>query len=205
MGSQQNIFDLIDSLSLKELCGNFYEFINQKIDSGEIKDFEKIIIELQCKFKSFISYQLGSVTISHGIGCGYYDPDGKEDKKIIQSKINDYLFDICFNPHINKSNYEHFIDFVLVTHTDLPIKHTYLIEKLKQVLLPEQLRKYWAENGSLIKKLNFENRNKVVRNGYYISYNEHLNNIYNILDQYLEPEPATSLSHEEENIVHEVK
>lgn len=178
---KKNIFDLIDDLTLEQLSGKFYQFINNEINCKKIINPEKIIIELKCQLKSFISYQLGSAIINHGIGCGYYDMEGNEDKKTIQLEVNKYLFNTCFNPQIKQNNYEHFISYLLVNFIMLP--KGFSIEKFTKVFTIDYLKQYWQEHGDSIKKLNLDDINKVVINGQFIPYKQYMNNIYTHLDK----------------------
>lgn len=183
----KNIFDLIDDLSLEDMAGKYFDFVKEKISSQEVKDPEKEMVGLRSRMKSFITYQLGSSLVSLGVGCGYYDPIGKDDKKAIQSKINAYLFKICFNPKENQNNYKHFVDYMLMHPADIfgvENGRKYTLNEFKKVLIPECLMEYWEIHRTSIKALNLVDRNKkIMTSNYILSYEKDLEEVYKILDE----------------------
>jgi len=184
-----NLFDEIDKLSLADLCGNYYNYVNQKIESGEINDIEKILTTSKSGIKTFMIYQLGNDIINLGIGCGYYDETGKEDKKGIKMQMNNYLFDLCFNPQKNEDNYMHFLDYLLInlTHSfgySHESKYIPNINEFTRVLDRDKLTSYWKENSVAIKAKNFNMQDRRVEtNNYTANYNEDLDDVYKVLDE----------------------
>ncbi len=190
---KKNIFSLIENLTLTDFGGKYSDFIEKEKKKGTINNIDKNIDELKSRMKSFITYQLGNTLVSSGIGCGYYDETGMEDKKGINKKINDYLFEKCFNPEENQDNYEHFLDYLLINFANVFAAgdrgYKPHINEFVKVLNKEHLINYWKKNKDEIKKLNYENKNKVVFQGNYsASYQEDLTNIYQVLDKLLKDE-----------------
>lgn len=184
----RNIFREIDSLTLKDFASQYTVYVEEKIAAGEIKNIDDSIKSLKSKMKSFIIYQLGNELINLGVGCGYYDIAGKEDKHGIRKEINDYLFTNCFNPSIDPLNYEHFIDYLFVSFASVFaaehgrdfIPH---INEFTRILLPEMLAGYWKENGEKIKALKLEKRDKVVITANYrAAYKEDMPKVFELLD-----------------------
>jgi len=185
----KNIFDLIEKLSLSDLAGKYFDFVNKKTASGEVKNLEEHIGSLKSRIKSFITYQLGNSLVSLGVGCGYYDSTGKEDKKGIRAQINKYLFEICFNPTINRKNYEHFVDYLLINFASVfavengrgYIPH---LDEFTKVLEREKLSDYWKNNSTAIKALKLTERNKIIyQDNYSASYKEDLPKVFDELDK----------------------
>ncbi|MBI5374198.1 MAG: P-loop ATPase [Candidatus Schekmanbacteria bacterium] len=189
INANKNIFDLIDRLTLPELTGKYISFVEAKVASGEVKDIDKRVAELKTRMKSFITYQLGNSMIKSGIGCGYYDQIGAQDKNGIKAKINNYLFDQCFNPVENLNNYEHFVDYLLINFANIfspqdDRKYIPHIDEFTKVLDKEKLFEYWKNNSVAIRNLNLELKSKVVFTANYnASYKDDVINVYNELDK----------------------
>lgn len=187
-----NIFKVIDEVTLSNLTGKYQSFVQGKIDSGEIKDVDRIVAELKSRMKSFITYQLGNSLISLGVGCGYYDQTGKEDKKSISIKFNDYLFEKCFNPITDQKNCEYFVDYLLINFTstfasEADDKYTPHINEFTKVLDSNKLAQYWKLNGVAIKALNLDIQDKFVYTGNYVAnYKKDLPGVYTVLDNLTE-------------------
>lgn len=188
----KNIFDLIESLSLPDLAGKYSDFVNQKILEGVVKDVDEHVGALKSRIKSFTIYQLGNPLVSLGVGCGYYDPTGKEDKKTIKAQINKYLFETCFNPTISQKNYEHFIDYLLINFASVfrsedgrgYIPH---LDEFTKVLERGLLGEYWKDNSGAIKALNLTNQDKIIYQGNYnASYKNDLSKVFEELDKLIQ-------------------
>lgn len=195
INKKKNIFDLIDSLTLEKLAGQYKKIILEKIKKGEIENTKKIISETKSKIKAFVVYQLGSQSIDFGVACGFYDPSGRADKHTIATKINEYLFEVCFYPGKSKDNhknYEHFLDYLLINFSSIfesvkGRKYIPSINEFTKVLDEEKIYKYWKNNSSLIKSLNFEKKNKIIyASNYTTSYKEDLLEVYKVLDSLVE-------------------
>ena len=187
---QKNMFELVDSLSLEHLAGESMDYVNQQIKKGAItqEKIDKLIAAEKSRVLTFIIYQLGNSTIDSGVGCGFYDETGNKDQKGIAAKINDYLFDLCFNPSINKNNYGHFLDYLLMnfSHTfdgSDGFHHVPHIQEFTKVLDKERLKAYWLLHRDEILGNNFSATNKyVVTHNYVATYERHLLSSYRVLD-----------------------
>lgn len=193
--TKKNVFDLIDNLTLDDLIVKYKKFLKAKVKSGEIEDVEQLVAQFKSRMKAFIAYQLGSSSTSFGIACGYYDLQGKNDKNEINKHINDYLFNVCFNPGNNKAtrkNYEHFLDYLLINFASVfesvkGRKYIPHIDEFTKVLNKERLLEYWKGNRIKIKSLNLQNEDKTVANGNYIaSYKGDLEDVYKLLDKFVD-------------------
>ena len=185
----KNIFDEIDRLTLEAVCGDYLTYVNSKVASGEIEDIEKFLSSLKSRLKSFIIYQLGNSIINHGIGCGYYDMEGKEDKGGIHTAVNEYLFSVCFDPQKNENNYQHFLDYLLInlahtygaTHESDYIPH---INEFTKVLDKEKLIDYWKTNAEAIKGKNYNTQERqIVTANYVANYKDDLEATFKVLDE----------------------
>ena len=109
---KENLFDDIDVISKAELLGS--ASIESAINENE-RGGQDSIEKTRSAIKSFVVYQLINRQAGQGsgVGCGYYDLVGAADKGDIAALMNDYLFEICFNPEIEENNTEHFLDYCL--------------------------------------------------------------------------------------------
>lgn len=190
----KNIFGLIDSLSLEDLLGKYKSYLDARLLSGEVvsSDLDKSIKRLKSKLKSFIIYQLGNQLINLGVGCGYYNVSGKEteeNKGGIRIKMNDYLFDVCFNPTLGEINYVHFVDYLLINFASTfdrgGNKWKPSINEFTVVLDRERLKRYWLDNKVQIQTLGLTNLDKLVESSNYTaSYKEDLPLVYEVLDKF---------------------
>lgn len=190
-----NIFDKINDLTIDNVIGKFSPFLQEKIRLGETKteDVERTLNSLKSKLTTFIVYQLGASSTSWGIACGYYNPQGVEDDKNgegIRAAINDYLFDICFNPGEKKDihkNYEHFLNYLLMNFVNFfNIDEEKLVRSLEgsfKVLSEEKVKKYWKKQRKKIKSLALEGKDKSIIVGDHVAnYNADLLEVYKLLD-----------------------
>ncbi|WKZ29432.1 MAG: P-loop NTPase fold protein [Patescibacteria group bacterium] len=188
----KNIFDLIDGLSLADFAGKYQAYIEGKVTSGEIENAETTVADLKSRMKSFITYQLTNTYISSGVGCGYYDPSGKEDAGGISHSVNDYLFGTCFNPSVAGKNYEHFLDYLLINFASTfesrgGREYTPHINEFTKILDKSKLAEYWREHATTIRGLNLTEKEKtVITSNYSASYKDDLAGVFQVLDKLIE-------------------
>lgn len=191
---RRNLFQVIDGVSLQDSTGRFFEFIQNKLASGELTQDEvnKSLASLKSRMKAFIIYQLGNSIISQGIGCGYYDETGRADNKGIASSMNAYLFDECFNPDGREINYQHFLDYLLINFAQTfgsrggGISFVPHIAEFTKVLDRNRLAQYWRDNRTIIRSFNFTQLDKTIETGNYsASYRRDLERVYQTLDNLL--------------------
>lgn len=186
---KRNIFDEIDNLTIENFSGEFFEQLSLKTD---LKTLEAMGQEAKSTMKVFITYQLGSTIVSSGIGCGYYDFRGNQDKNGISYIVNKYLFNYCFNPQVSQDNYRHFIDFLLINLSNVVGKSygfEYLpkINDFTKILKKDLLISYWIKNRQAIKSKKFEEEDKTIcTSNYNVTYAECLIKIYRVLDEIID-------------------
>ena len=195
-----NIFSVIDAVSLVDFTGKSYARVREKLESGELKDIDAAIGSLRSRVKSFSVYRLGNSLIQSGVGCGFYDPVGKGDKNGIRVLMNDYLFDFCFDGNASPNNYEHFVDYLLMSFantfgSDIRQRFIPSVAEFTKVLSPERLAKYWSVNRDAIKAKNFTAFDKVVYTANFAaSYRTDLAQAFQVLDDYIDKlVPASQL------------
>ncbi|MFA6897063.1 MAG: P-loop NTPase fold protein [Patescibacteria group bacterium] len=199
----KNIFEEIEKLHLNELAGKYSEYVESQIKEGIIlrEEVERKIASLKSGIISFIVYQLGNELINSGVGCGFYDPSGKEDKHQIKEEFNRYLFNFCFNPAKTEDGYEHFVRFLLRNYASVFASQRrdgreYIpsIGEFIKALDKEMLTSYWQENSEAIKGLGFEQEEKqIINSNYTATYKEHLDNLYEVLDELVPKKEITMI------------
>jgi hypothetical protein len=189
--SKKNIFEAIDNLSLDDYAGEFSAFVRAQIESGAVNQdqIDQLIAIEKSKMKIFIVYQLGNKMINSGVGCGFYDETGKEDRNGIATKVNEYLFDQCFNPTNDQENFERFLDYLLMNfvHTfgwNDGVSYEPTLGDFTKVLEKERLKEYWKVHKTAILELDLSSKKKsVITSNYVATYEVDLNSVYRVLDE----------------------
>jgi len=194
INANRNIFTEISNLCLEDLAGQYKDYFEAQVQEGKLSqdELDKQIVILKNKITSFTIYQLGNSMINSGVGCGYYDPSGKEDKHLIADAINDYLFDICFDPS-SPQNFEYFVDYLLRNSITEIIfagedsrKYTPSVKEITKILNKERLTDYWKVNFSAIKAIGLDRKQKTLHIGNYTAtYKEDLPVLFKVLDDEL--------------------
>lgn len=188
---QRNLFEAIDNLSLKDFSGECFQFVQMQVSSGKVSQaqIDQLVAIEKSKLKQFIVYQLGNSTILDGIGCGYYDEAGKDDQKGIATQINNYLFDLCFNPAVSPENHERYLDYLLGNLTRSYGRYGEARNKpslvgFTSILDKERLSAYWEKHKTDISALNFNQKDKrIVTRNYTATYKDDLPDVYYVLDE----------------------
>lgn len=184
---KKNIFEEIDKVTQDEFAGKCSEFVNAQIKAGKVSQdqIHQLVDRKKSELKIFIIYQLGNSDIDSGVGCGFYDETGKDDKKEIAIRINDYLFDQCFSPTMSQKNFEWFLDYLLMSMewedglTYLPTRN-----RLIRVLNEDRLKQYWIAHKEAILAGEFNSKKKrIITSNYEHAYEKHLPAVYRVLDE----------------------
>ncbi len=189
--TKKNIFDEIAALQVSNFTGKYNQYLEEKIAEGVVQksDVEKKVTEMKTRIGSLIVYQLANDEINLGVGCGYYDPAGKEDKHSIKGIINDYLFEFCFNPKERK-NAEYFVDYLfrnfanaIASAREDGMKYVPNIREFTKVLDKEKLAAFWKKHRETFKNFKLEDQDKIVFVGSEeASYKEYVPKVYKVLD-----------------------
>lgn len=149
--------------------------------------------------KSFVIYQLSNSfpPTGSGVGCGYYDESGVEDGGGIAERMNDYMFGVCFNPEIHKSNIFLFLDYCLM-HLSSSFfsgrdESGYVATKaeLPGGLNPKEMGRYWRQHHKYIRELDLSTCERYVfMPSYMASYRDDLESVFAVLEE-LADEPFT--------------
>ncbi len=188
---RRDLFDDIDTLTIRQLSGEWADYVEAQIAAGKITQAEadKSLLAMRSRMKSFISYQLGNTEISHGVGCGFYDETGTADARGIATVFTEYMFGVCFDPAGGRAKYEHFVDYLLANFASVfgsmnggrsYIPH---INEFTKVLNRQRLAQYWRDNAVAIRALNLTESTKVVEAGNYTASYAELEEVFRVLDQ----------------------
>lgn len=156
--------------------------------------------------KSFVIYQLSNSLPPNGsgVGCGHYDEDGVEDGGGIAKVMNDYMFNICFNPEIHQGNVLLFLDHCL-SHLSSSFfsgrdEDGYVATKaeLPGGLDPKEMGRYWRQHREHIRGRDLHASGRCVFTSNYTAfYRDDLDGVFTVLDELAdelsapEAEPAT--------------
>lgn len=145
--------------------------------------------------QSFIIYQLTNQLAPNGsgVGCGFYDESGTGDKGGIAKVMNDYVFDVCFNPDIHEDNALHFLDFCLSRLSSSFFSDRddegYFASKteLSKGLDPNKMGRYWNKHKGFIRqRAQLVDEREVATMDYVASYRDDLDGVFAVLDEIAE-------------------
>jgi len=189
---RRNFLREVDALSMNDLAGKYSVFVEAAIAKGDVDQslVEKLTLSEKSQIKVFAIYQLTNSMVSSGVGCGFYDEEGKIDQHGIAAAMNEYLFDQCFNPEASPENLELFLDFLLMrlernwpSGGDSYAPH---LGEFTKILDEDRLRKYWAAHREKVLELNLvETDHLVVTANYTATYKEDLEPLCAVLDKLL--------------------
>lgn len=193
VAARRNLFDEIDAVSDTEFLGVAAEYHRaEAIKAGAEEKLRDLIDGARSMTKTFVVYQLANrkAGTGSGVGCGYYDVTGVDDDGEIARHINEYLFDVCFNPEISEKNVEHFLDYCLCNLTsgiwsgDDEDGYHPTPMGLANELSADMLADYWQKHGGAIRTSNFHlSAKRVVTLNYVATYETDLTRVFDVLDQ----------------------
>jgi len=200
INSQRNFFVEVDAAADDEFLGEApLQLARQASNDGQsepsVPSLTHHVSAARSAVKSFVIYQLTNREAPNGsgVGCGFYDESGTVDECEIARLMNDYLFNVCFNPDIHEDNVLHFLDHCL-SHlsnsffSDRDIEGYFASKtELPRGLDPNRLGLYWNNHKELIRqKVQLVGERKVVTPNYIASYCEDLDGVFAVLDEIAE-------------------
>lgn len=195
--SRRNFFAEVNEVPVEKLIGEAYAHqLDEALQNPQSQPINNTMAQRISSarniIKSFVIYQLSNSFPPNGsgVGCGYYDEDGAEDKHDISKAMNDYVFDFCFNPEINKNNVILFFDHCLshltssfYTGGDEDVYRA-TKEGLSSGFDTNRLGRYWYQHQKLIRELNLHTIDrKVFMSSYVAFYDQDLDGIFEVLDE----------------------
>jgi hypothetical protein len=186
---ERNLLDDIRAISDDALIGT----ASPRATQTDTSEGLPILLEkTRSSTTTFIVYQLANKLAGSGagVGCGYYDTSGAADGGEIAKLVNDYMFNVCFNPAIKEQNAEHFLDYCLCNLTSGFFSggeeegYYPTAQSLTGELNADKLANYWAQHGQGIKMRNFTiSDKKVVAGNYIATYAKDLPRVLDVLDE----------------------
>lgn len=140
----------------------------------------------------FVIYQLSNSNPPNGsgVGCGYYDESGSGDNGGIAQLMNNYVFDVCFNPEVDENNIYIFLDHCL-SHLSSTFfsgrdDDGYIAtrETLSGGLDPIAMGNYWVKHRELVRGLQLNTCERCVFTSNYTAfYSDYLDGVFAVLDE----------------------
>jgi KAP family P-loop domain len=143
--------------------------------------------------KTFVTYQLcnSKPPNGSGVGCGFYDVTGSDNKAGIAGVMNAYMFGVCFNPDLDKANRLLFADYCLTQLNSAVFARTRgqgfvpTTANLKDGFDESALCDYWRQHRQAFEELLGMHR-RVVTTNYVVTYKDALPGVFQVLDEMLE-------------------
>ena len=125
-----------------------------------------------------------------GAGCGLYDENGSGDSGGIAKRMNEYVFEICFNPESQDGNIFYFLDHCL-SHLSSGFfsggnEDGYLATRqgLPGSFDPREMGKFWRRHREFILQQEPKKSDRrVITMNYIASYRDDLDKVFTVLDQ----------------------
>ena len=186
---KRNFFKDVDKLSSDTLLGTI---LADQLDADVREDMEtRAFPAARSSIKIFVIYQLSNSDRPRGsgVGCGFYDERGEEDNRGIAREMNRYLFDTCFNPKVDESNIQYFLDYCLLNLSN-PFfsgeegdEYIATREGLLGCLNEQYLTEYWKTNKARIVVYAENNAQREITTENYIAYyQDDLQHVFDVLN-----------------------
>jgi hypothetical protein len=194
---QRNFLSEVNNTSIEEYLGSTAVLLEQQVSNAGQSvlggaSIDQLISSEQSTIKTFVIYQLSNPLppSGSGVGCGYYDEFGADDGGGIARLMNQYMFELCFNPNINEGNVYLFLDHCL-SHLSSSFfsdrdESGYFATKaeISGGLNPKWMGWYWSQHKELIRKLDLHlEERSVFTSNYIASYREDLAGVFTVLDE----------------------
>lgn len=192
--SKQNFFSAVDDTPDEMFIGEADVLPRELASDNESKPGVATIAQrislARSSVKYFVIYQMSNSLPANGsgVGCGYYDEFGANDAGGISRIMNDYVFNVCFNPDIQQDNIFHFLDYCLSHLTSSFFSGEdetgYFASKteLPGGLNPNELGRYWRHHRQLIRSIQIDER-EVITSNYIAFYSKDLTGVFTVLDE----------------------
>lgn len=187
-----NIFDEFNALTNVDLLGvSMPHYVASFSPQGEADRLARAVEATRSLVKTSIVYQLlnRNAPTGSGVGCGFYDSTGDDDQGEIAVLMNQYIFNVCFDPNIRTENAEHFLDYCLLNLSSGDWsrdneRYRASVQGLTNVMDSLQLARYWSTHSEWFRTQNYTaSAKQVVSLSYIATYAEDLPLVYEVLDQ----------------------
>lgn len=194
--SHRNFYSEVDGVLDREILGDAADYIIEKISERieaepNAPALCTIISSMRVVIKSFVIYQLCNSLLpsGSGVGCGYYDESGAADRAGIARMMNEYVFEVCFNPALVEDNVFHFLDHCLSHMTSSFFsgrdESGYFANKAEIIggFDSKCVGLYWRAHRDLIREKALQAGDRIVVTSNYIAtYRDSLPEVFGVLD-----------------------
>lgn len=178
-----------------DFLGDLETYFNQqeKLETMNRLPLVEYLKSARSAVQIFVIYQLtnNQGSTGAGVGCGFYDEDGQDDSSGISKLMNEYIFNVCFNPNICEDNVFYFLDHCLLhferTYRRDEVEYLPTQTSLSGTLDSNEISKYWQDHREFIISKNFTNIDQqVMASNYIATYSEDLQSVFDVLDEMIE-------------------
>lgn len=195
--SKRNFIAEVNATPVKDFLGQtFITYLQDASGDQNLEDENSLarrIANSRTNVKTFIIYQLSNLLPGKGsgVGCGRYDEIGNQDSGNIAKQMNDYFFNICFNPLNDEENAFLFLDHCLSNlsnpffsgNNEDTFKAT--SSEMPGGLDSKAMGEYWHSHRNYFHSLNLQNSGRIVFTSTYVAeYSKHLHSVFQVLDQF---------------------
>jgi hypothetical protein len=173
---------------------NFYDEVNASSDkdfSGGEQAHRMPNDADRNSIKNFAMYQLANAILANGagIGCGYYDESGADDRAQIAAQMNEYIFGFCFNPEEGHDNMFKFVDHCLAHffskfNFDLSLESEPRIASMFEGYSLERLKKYWVDHALKFHDWKYPEDRMLRTYDRQLAYKSHVPKLFSALDEF---------------------
>lgn len=176
-----------------DFLGSSADYFNRQeenLDVTERSPLAEYLETARSSIQIFVIYQLcnNKSTTGTGVGCGFYDENGKNDSSGIAKLMNDYVFNVCFNPNIDEKNVLYFVNYCLLnferSYGRGDVEYLPTQTSLFGALDSSEMSKYWQEHRECILGKNLTNIDqRIITSNYIATYSEDLQSVFDVLDK----------------------
>lgn len=206
----RNFLAEVNATPIREFVGDAGR--SSREPEGDSMNFEQTLsasdqVEaVRSGIKSFVIYQLCNSKPPNGtgVGCGFYDEVGSNNRAGIASVMNAYMFGVCFNPALDENNRLLFADYCLTQLQSAVFagsegEEGFVSTKanLTSGFDESALCDYWRQYRAGFKELLSMDR-CVVTTNFIVTYKDALPGAFWLLDEMLSARPAPPIQNSDQ-------
>lgn len=190
--TRRNFLAEANATPAQEFAGGPPEAEDDSVNFERTLSASDLVEAVRSSIKSFVIYQLcnSKPPNGSGVGCGFYDETGSDNKAGIAGVMNAYVFGVCFNPVLDENNRLLFADYCLTQLESAVFARSqggFIPTKanLTSGFDESALCDYWQQHRAAFEELLSVDR-RVVTTNYVVTYKDALPGAFQVLDEMLQ-------------------